>query len=620
MIRCTLLFGRERRDTFCTQIGPAAGFLACRTKGLQVGMAVSLEMRPGGVGTPAMVLLAEVVRLVLHGSPWPNGAATRWKTASCELGIAPLLDFLVQSLKVPGVSHTDIAAGRATEFDLEGYVAGHPARVRAPARTSDVMTVERFNAAPARRTGHLSRVIPTGGLLSALAPGMGSSGRSVGHAPMSAGWAVGHAAELAPMPPLMLRGDAHPIDRVGGARRHPQVSISVSPAHHTGGPAPESAPLATAAAAHGELANANRTHTEAYVALHAGPQAPATLHAAIGLPAGLSTGSLTPAGSPVVTAAPVMAQRPPFAAAPGSGFFGAPSHAGRGGAPHHTGEAMPEPVLPPPRQPEAASLHEPPSSAFGWRDAAAEAALVGDSDRAAKGPAASVGPKVHRPVTPPPVVDSRHLFGGNDEEISHAVAHARVDPPTNIPLDGLSQSWPVYALAPGERREATEPEGPQIPALIAAGKSFDLPGEPTETRPRDPVTDEIGQEPAAVPEMAVMRRRRPQDNVARPMVAATVPVTYDHQGKMGRGVVVAVSAQVVAVVTNDSAPNLDDAVVLHMPIRDRSGPVTVHLCGKLLQVCTETEQGPRFVLHIERVEEGLTKGAFVRLLDQLAGA
>jgi hypothetical protein len=94
-----------------------------------------------------------------------------------------------------------------------------------------------------------------------------------------------------------------------------------------------------------------------------------------------------------------------------------------------------------------------------------------------------------------------------------------------------------------------------------------------------------------------------------------VPVSFLRQHQFVPGRAVAISAQAVAVVTHDEPPLLDEALVVHLPVAVDGIFKTVYLNGRLLQVAQDTPAGRRFVMHIERVEEGTAKGAFRGFLE-----
>ncbi|MBM4345119.1 MAG: hypothetical protein FJ100_17245 [Deltaproteobacteria bacterium] len=610
LLHCALVFARERREMFCTQVGPAAGFIAGRSDGLQPGMVVSVDMRAGGVGTVAVLLQGEVVRVVAAGGSWPAGIVVRWKSVSCELGVGPLLDFVSQVLHVRNVAHTDVAAGRQAELDLEGFVEGRPVRVRSAGRSADVyMTdVRPQSAAPARQAARSSQLVPSAGLLSALA------GSKAHLSPSNIGATISRGAQpmardedCGQLEPIVVREISQVIDARRRGATNPRM-INVLPAHHAGGPALDGVDRSTASAVADELPPRGLGHA-AQSDSHRSPAATQTA----------AYGAAAPGPTPAQASTPPRPTLPPGAppfAALGPNLL-SPMRSAR-----QSGGMEPEPVLPrpnPPDGPGSPPAPSEPSSSFDWPPG-----KVQPPPDALAGFVRSDEPEsiaIDKPVAPPRVVATRHALNGAHyaNEMSH-VAGAPLTPPVHIPDDGLSRSWPVYALAPGERRTDPEEEGLGVPELAGLGSDIDLSGEPTETNPKAPVTDNLGARPVERPNLAVMRRRGPARSETRHMVAATIPVSYEHGGRLGRGMVIAISPEAAAVVTNDVAPQLDEPVVLHLPLADQTGPVIVHLCGKLLQITTETDQGPRFVLHIERVEEGQSKGAFFRALDQLARA
>jgi hypothetical protein len=177
-------------------------------------------------------------------------------------------------------------------------------------------------------------------------------------------------------------------------------------------------------------------------------------------------------------------------------------------------------------------------------------------------------------------------------------------------------SFPVYALAPAERRQETEPN--RDPAGAEQG-GFEGSGEPTVESHAANVP--VGSQPQAASSPSSGQHRRNSSGHFNPtvMLRANHAVRYSVGAQLRSGRAVAIGGQAVAVVTHEGAPELDQPVIVFLPIELPEGPMVIDLRGKLLQLITDTEAGPRFVLHIERVEEGHHKGAFHRFLRSLAG-
>lgn len=177
-------------------------------------------------------------------------------------------------------------------------------------------------------------------------------------------------------------------------------------------------------------------------------------------------------------------------------------------------------------------------------------------------------------------------------------------------------SFPVYALAPAERRQETEPN--RDPAGADQG-GFDGASEPTVESQAAAVP--LGSQPQAAANPGGAHHRRNSSGHFNPtvMLRANHAVRYSVGAQLRSGRAVAIGGQAVAVVTHEGAPELDQPVIVFLPIELPEGPMVIDLRGKLLQLITDTEAGPRFVLHIERVEEGHHKGAFHRFLRSLAG-
>jgi hypothetical protein len=243
-------------------------------------------------------------------------------------------------------------------------------------------------------------------------------------------------------------------------------------------------------------------------------------------------------------------------------------------------------------------------------------------------------------------------------------------PPVALSDDGQSQSWPVWALAPSERRTTTRsgfaiggagvredtgltplrtlgsrPMPPQVSGArtvptqadvvvahmpAAAGKGHDakLTSGPHQAgRPASDVVASPGSgitgrpltgaatRPASAEKSAV---RRPAAADPRAMRAADVPVTFMRKNQFVPGRVVAVAHAVLAIITEDTPPVMDEVLVINVPVLVDGMYRTVYLDGKMVQLPQDTEHGKRFVMHIERIEEGKCKGAFRDFVDSLA--
>ncbi len=212
----------------------------------------------------------------------------------------------------------------------------------------------------------------------------------------------------------------------------------------------------------------------------------------------------------------------------------------------------------------------------------------------------------------PAPADPSTVFDTADD----ASSTVEVDARTSVSHDAFSQSWPVYALSPGERRDPTA-AGKQVPALST--RNFDMSAEKTEVDVAVlPPLSQVGEAPLAVPDQAVVRRNGRTTSSAgnHAMRRTRTAVRYSCQAGQFEGLAVSIGRLAVAVVTREPTPQFDEQVAVHLPLDTPLGPVTAHLHGRLLQIA-ETEQGPRFVLHIERVDDDASPGAFTRLLEGL---
>ncbi len=245
-----------------------------------------------------------------------------------------------------------------------------------------------------------------------------------------------------------------------------------------------------------------------------------------------------------------------------------------------------------------------------------------------------------RPVSSPlRPSDGSVLFGGLSDRSSVGVGRNQDN--SAPPSDDVSQSWPVYALAPGERRAVSDPQvaapytnapspPPHAPTArhasgaIAEESVIARPPRLSGAIPNHPVVAP-GPQPGSQPFDAIQQEqtdptapppaRKPEG--AGMLVAADVPVTFVRQNQFVPGHLTGIAEQLACVVTSGGAPGLDEQLVIYLPVRVDGVWRTVQLAGKLLQVATEVAAGKRFVMHIERTDEGRYKGAFHTFLQAL---
>ncbi len=605
LIRCTLVTPRDRRDAVCTQIGPAGAFLTGRLEQLLAGEIVRVEMRSGGLGTPIITLLGLIVRVQMAAAGNAGGLAVRWRAAACELGPEPLAHFLVHVLRLPTVPEIDLSTDRHVQFDLEASLAGHHVLIFSP--RSDAMNrsaSEAVRASAARSASFAAVARP-------------SSADTTGQRPV-----------IAPRKEFGLLDD--PGLRVGAAAA-PSQPFPAQPFHQQSPSSPSIPQLLTNAAgqprpvppAQPQSQGQQTRNLAAPSAAFPSQLAPSRVSAATPISSPgqvIAPGAfapVAPASAPLHTALRPSRSAIPVAVAD-------PSQAGAAGGSAPSGTAT-GPVLSNTRRSSSAlAVVLPPvdrsakprseyTPALGWRPPTIAA-------RGANGvalQAAAPSPAGDRPSTPlsgSNPNDRSELFDVANEA-SQAVGGNTDTSSSNRDRLG-TVSFPVYALAPAERRPATNPDQ-QLPRLATA--NFDMNGEPTDVG-RD-VAVPIGNPPRPVATVAEgLRRRITSGNFdSQLMMHANFPVRFTVGAQLRSGHLVSLGAQAVAVITHEGAPELDQKVTVFLPVELAEGPMVLDLRGKLLQIVTETEAGPRFVMHIEKVEEGHHKGAFQRLLRSLAG-
>jgi hypothetical protein len=193
-----------------------------------------------------------------------------------------------------------------------------------------------------------------------------------------------------------------------------------------------------------------------------------------------------------------------------------------------------------------------------------------------------------------PATTGRGVVPAADEVLPWLRVGAREPTPPPMAQAGLRGGRPVF-------QETTDIRPLRTPVATPA---------PWSERPRSPMGDEAtlpGEGLSGVHAPAGRRLLKPVD----------VPVSYVRDQRFSAARAVGLSAQAVAVVTQGEPPGLDEPLVVHLPVASGGMFSTLYLNGKLLQVAHETAEGRRFVMHIERVDEGAFEGVFAGLLAQL---
>ena len=267
---------------------------------------------------------------------------------------------------------------------------------------------------------------------------------------------------------------------------------------------------------------------------------------------------------------------------------------------------------------------------------------------------------VHEPATsegflgdPAPDDARSRAFTPRDQEPSLAVGR-RAGAEGSVGVEDPSQSWPVYALAPGERRlvsrtglhssSSVDVLAPFRPPISRPSSTAEAPPVPHNPHPPPPdaqiqphrhyvnsdsvmpIQRKLGSGPisagASIAVAGVIPASSPgpgkPNDDKRPLRITDTPVTFVRQNQFFAGRLTSVAKQVAIIVTRETPPELDEPITVNMPIEVDGIYRTIFLSGKLLQIPTEVTGGKRFVLHLERVDEGKHKGAFQAFLDTAA--
>ncbi len=555
LLKAVAVSGGERFDVVCANIGPAGAFFTSR-QAPQVTGKLTIELRASGMGSAQVEIGALVVRVVPPGSTWPAGFAVRWTIVRCTLGAEPLARMLSEVLKIADVPLSELGAGeRGVTLDIEAWLNGVR---RPPSQPMDPSAAGRDNSTIIRRVqGNWSP-------------------------PM-----VGQAPSSTQRIPLAQVNEPRPQNVV-----HVQKELPARPV------LPQPAPPARQVALPPDPQP--RVPTQDSLA-HRNPAVPAK-----------------PAGMPLQAARPAES----FGANAPATSVQAPGAVRATGMPPVQGGARPSgrrSWAAPDFQPRGQNFLDP----LGFDNINPDTMPVdghGTDD------------------TLRPSADDGDLF---DAEQSQPVGRRQGTLSGDaLGNEGPSQSWPVYALAPGERRPLTRTGGaspgsasedilssvravPRPPVRDGARQARSTAGpevigphrSSAQTHP-GPISSVSG--PTPLPGERSSAAIRPSAD-PRVMRNASVPVTFVRQNQIIPGRIVSIAQQAVAIVTEDAPPELDEPLVVNMPVLVEGTYRTIYLSGKLLQIAVDTEQGRRFVMHIERVEEGKSKGAFKNFLSELQG-
>ncbi len=92
--------GGAATSVVCTSISRGGAYFSCKVS-QQPGAELVATMRSQGSAGLAIVMVAEVMRVVPRGQPEPPGFGVRWKSVACVQGPEPLLQFVREQLRWP---------------------------------------------------------------------------------------------------------------------------------------------------------------------------------------------------------------------------------------------------------------------------------------------------------------------------------------------------------------------------------------------------------------------------------------------------------------------------------------------------------------------------------------
>ncbi len=203
-----------------------------------------------------------------------------------------------------------------------------------------------------------------------------------------------------------------------------------------------------------------------------------------------------------------------------------------------------------------------------------------------------------------------------------------------------SPAWPIQALLPAERSSGSTPAHtkPALPPVVRRG-AVEVAAESIAAPPASRTSFARRRHPSPQPQTAsaaaqpVPPVRRPlvrpvapppaapapEQDSGRLLAPANVPITYVRDNRFCTGQLTAIGEHVACVVTPGAPPEPGEVLVIQLQVRVDADWRSMQLTGRTHRVATDTPEGKRFVMHIERIEEGSQIGAFQAFLSGLKG-
>lgn len=598
MLSFKVHFGDAELSCLTTDISPTGAFFAARNSP-PIGEEISVDVRPTGVKIPPVRLKARVVRVNPLGGALQPGFAVCFVSAQSDVGGASIYHVLRRVLQLPDIAPDDLPKNGVVifrfpevgeQFDLQS--------ARAPRPVTTVGSGTRLTGRPPRP---IQDAMPRDrrGFL-------GQSGNSRSPRPSEPSrWATTEEApKLSSVAP-----------RGGSAAAHPDFGVPLGRIHDGRQTRPVS-----------EESTARLGSRRASVV----PQA---------MPSHNPTAKPHPGAARAIIAEPsnAFADARPVVAAD-SGIFSPPG----GGAPpsqsqftpnapllERTAKVAPERTSAPRDQPAPPPPRSMPDLD---RRLSSEASFRVEDDEHS-GFFRGGRPETSRIVAPfsnQATAQSRHRTENSTWSVYESDINARVS--ARRTSDVIIQDDPFAAGARkaaakyrekaekerGVRREQREREREQLRTKLADRNArlhsggFSVDGDGDE---RSMIFARSGQASTIGGPMLTGMGASPAlpENAT---VAVQTPVTYELDGRFVAGTMVSAAPLAVEIHSVDQVPQLDQRLVLNMPIRGEQRWHTIYLMGKLLRVPEHHDGGQSFVLHIERVQEGELTGAYNRFLTQ----
>ncbi len=551
-----------------SDISPTGAFFA-GVRRLEPGAPIDVLIRPTGLKIAPVRLHAQVVRVVQPGGSFPPGFAVRWVWALSEAGAEPVFQVLRKILHIHGIRDEHFDSGRRVRFDFPAV--GARFEFRTLSATS--ATVE---APPPSLRGNEFReeVVSTGSRV--------------------------HQA-------VAMRPRTRPGERIGTSAAEQALPLTSAPAFAVASPVAPTpafsvAPSATRAVAAAPPARASVEFGTAMelAAAEAQDKTP---------PNGVDfdmMGVSGPAGVGLPSAKPTLPSG--SERIPTGGWSTWRRTSDLSDARRQSDVSASDDLRPVGRRSSqaAAPLLDPPAASPAQRPRRSA------SDSGAFFEESSL-------VRPPSVVfdamprSNRTSIAPQSDDVGHSF-RSRGDAPPSPP----SPSRPVSGASPSPHR---------MPSVRVQGVPPAESGRAQSAPPADSIRrgSDIADSPFLERSQIFGRAgqlttnfgidaRSTHGNIQAPAMF-DLPVTYEFEGRLVPGRLISAASLAVEISTRESVPNLDERLVVNLPVEVEGRWRTVSIHGKMLKNSAPRDDGAQaMIVAIERIQEGTHVGAYARML------